>query len=286
VAVDTDALFDCQVKRIHEYKRQLLNVLHVLFMYLGLKADAKKRFVPRAVIFAGKAAPGYAIAKLIIRLIHAVAEKVNTDAAMSSLLRVVFVPNYGVSLAEKIIPAADLSEQISLAGTEAAGTGNMKFSLNGALTIGTLDGANVEIREEVGAENFFLFGLTASRVGEEKRNGYDPRGIYRSNRRLAEVLDMIAGDALCPGQPGAFSPLVHGLLDQGDPYMLLADFDAYVKCQERVGASYEDQEAWTRMSILNVARMGRFSSDRTIREYAREIWDATPAPVRIAAPKP
>jgi len=286
VAVDTDALFDCQVKRIHEYKRQLLNVLHVLFTYLGLKADQGKPHVPRAVIFAGKAAPGYAAAKLIIRLIHAVAEKVNTDPAVSSSLKVVFVPNYGVSLAEKIIPAADLSEQISLAGTEAAGTGNMKFSLNGALTIGTLDGANVEIREEVGAENFFLFGLTAPEVEEKRKNGYDPRAVYRSNRRLAEVLDMIAGDALCPGQPGAFSPLVRGLLDQGDPYMLLADFDAYAECQERVGASYEDQDAWTRMSILNVARMGRFSSDRTIREYAREIWDASPAPVRIEAPKP
>ena len=285
VTADTDALFDCQVKRIHEYKRQLLNVLHVLSMYLGLKADPKKRCVPRVVIFAGKAAPGYAAAKLIIRLIHAVAEKVNTDPAVSSSLKVAFVPNYGVSLAEKIIPGADLSEQISLAGTEAAGTGNMKFSLNGALTIGTLDGANVEIREEVGAENFFLFGLTAPEVAEEKKNGYDPRGIYRSDRRLADVLDMIAGDALCTSQPGAFSPLVHGLLDLGDPYMLLADFDAYVKCQERVGASYEDQDAWTRMSILNVARMGRFSSDRTIREYAREIWDATPVPVTTGAPK-
>ncbi len=286
VTVDADALFDCQVKRIHEYKRQLLNVLHVLFLYLGLKAEVQERRVPRVVIFAGKAAPGYATAKLIIRLIHAVAEKVNTDAAVSSTLKVVFVPNYGVSLAEKIIPAADLSEQISLAGTEAAGTGNMKFSMNGALTIGTLDGANVEIREEVGAENFFLFGLTASEAGEEKTNGYDPRGIYRSNRRLADVLDMIAGDALCPNKPGAFFPLVHGLLDQGDPYMLLADFDAYVKCQGQVGAAYEDREAWTRMSILNVARMGKFSSDRTIREYAREIWHATPYRVRIEAPKP
>jgi starch phosphorylase len=286
VTVDTEALFDCQVKRIHEYKRQLLNVLHVLYMYLGLKTAPEKRFVPRAVIFAGKAAPGYAIAKLIIRLIHAVAEKVNTDAGVSDLLRVVFVPNYGVSLAEKIIPAADLSEQISLAGTEAAGTGNMKFSLNGALTIGTLDGANVEIREEVGPENFFLFGLTASQVAEKKRNAYDPRKIYRSNPRLREVLDLIAGNELCPSQPGAFSPLVHGLLDQGDPYLLLADFDAYVECQQRVSAAYGDQEAWTRMSILNVARMGRFSSDRTIREYAREIWDAKPAPVRIEAPKP
>ncbi len=286
VTVDTESLFDCQVKRIHEYKRQLLNVLHVLYAYLGLKTGAEKLFVPRTVIFAGKAAPGYAVAKLIIRLIHAVAEKVNADAGVSDLLRVVFVPNYGVSLAEKIIPAADLSEQISLAGTEASGTGNMKFSLNGALTIGTLDGANVEIREEVGPENFFLFGLTASQVAEKKRNGYDPREIYRSNARLREVLDLIAGNELCPGQPGTFSPLAHGLLDQGDPYMLLADFDAYAECQQRVGASYGDGEAWTRMSILNVAHMGRFSSDRTIREYAREIWDAAPAPVRIEAPQP
>jgi starch phosphorylase len=284
--VDTRALFDCQVKRIHEYKRQLLNVLHVLHMYIRLTTGAKDRFVPRVVIFAGKAAPGYAIAKLVIRLIHAVAEKVNKDAGVSEMLKVVFVPNYGVSLAEKIVPGADLSEQISLAGTEAAGTGNMKFSLNGALTIGTLDGANVEIREEVGPSNFFLFGLTASEVRERKRNGYNPVELYRADPRLREVLDLIASDALCPSQPGAFSGLVHGLLDQGDPYMLLADFDAYVTCQERVSASYQDQDAWTRMSILNVARMGRFSSDRTIAEYAREIWDATPAPVRIAAPNP
>jgi starch phosphorylase len=285
VTLDTNALFDCQVKRIHEYKRQLLNVLHVLSLYLGLKADPEKRIVPRAVIFAGKAAPGYATAKLIIRLIHAVAEKVNADVRIAEMLRVVFVPNYGVSLAEKIMPAADLSEQISLAGTEAAGTGNMKFSLNGALTIGTLDGANVEIREEVGPENFFLFGLTSSQVAESKRDGYDPRRIYGANSRLRAVLDLVGGNELCPGQPGLFSPLVRALTDQ-DPYMLLADFDAYAECQERVGVSYSDEEAWTRMSILNVARMGKFSSDRTIREYARAIWGATPAPVRIAAPKP
>jgi starch phosphorylase len=286
ITVDPRSLFDCQVKRIHEYKRQLLNVLHVIDLYLRMKAEPNGDFVPRTVIFAGKAAPGYATAKLIIRLIHAVAEKVNSDPTIGLRMRVVFIPNYGVSLAERIVPAADLSEQISTAGTEAAGTGNMKFSLNGALTIGTLDGANVEIREEVGSENFFLFGLTSVEVAEKKRNGYDPRALYQSNERLRKVLDFIAGGALCPTQPDAYSPLLNALLDQGDQYMLLADFASYVECQERVEATYADQEQWTRMSILNVAHMGRFSSDRTIREYAEEIWGATPAPIKIAAPKP
>jgi len=285
VEVNPDTLFDCQVKRIHEYKRQLLNLLHVLALYRFLKSHPGEEVVPRTVIFAGKAAPGYAAAKLIIRLVHAVAERVNGDPDTRGRLAVVFLPNYGVSLAERIMPAADLSEQISTAGTEASGTGNMKFSLNGALTIGTLDGANVEIREEVGRENFFLFGLTAEEVADWKHRGYDPGELYRGNHQLREVLDLIAGGELSPGQPELFAPLVRGLLDYGDNYMLLADFDAYVSCQQRVSAAYRDPEAWTRMSILNVARMGRFSSDRTIREYARDIWGVKPMPVSLPVAK-
>jgi starch phosphorylase len=274
VSVDPGSLFDCQVKRIHEYKRQLLNVLHVLHLYERLLAEPDADFVPRTVIFAGKAAPGYAMAKLIIRLILAVANKVNADP--SGKLRVVFLPNYGVSLAERIIPAAELSEQIALAGTEASGTGNMKLSLNGALTIGTLDGANVEIRSEVGAENFFLFGLTAEQVVERKFAGYDPRPIHVSDPRLSRVIELMWNGSLSPEEPDAFKPIARSLLDGGDQYMLLADFDSYVACQERVAAAYMDQDAWTRMSILNVARMGKFSSDRTVREYMNEIWGLTP----------
>ena len=278
VTVDPGSLFDCQVKRIHEYKRQLLNALHVLSLYTRLKSDPRLELTPRTVIFAGKAAPGYAMAKLIIRLILAVAEKVNGDPEIARRLRVVFLPNYGVSLAESIVPAADLSEQISLAGTEASGTGNMKLSLNGALTIGTLDGANVEIREEVGAENFFLFGLTAQEVAERKRAGYDPRQILEADSRISQVLDLLGNGGLSPGEPQAFAPLVRSLLDDGDRYMLFADFDSYAACQDRVSAAYENQEEWTRMSILNVAHMGRFSSDRTVKEYAQEIWGARPVP--------
>ena len=279
VTVDPDSLFDCQVKRIHEYKRQLLNALHVIHVYQRIKADPRADVVPRTVIFAGKAAPGYAMAKLIIRLILALAEKVNGDPDVALPLKVVFLPNYGVSLAESIIPGADLSEQIALAGTEASGTGNMKLSLNGALTIGTLDGANVEIRAEVGAENFFLFGLSAQEVAERKRAGYDPRAIHGADPRLSRALELVWSGALCPQEPDAFKPVVRALLDGGDQYMLLADFDSYAACQERVSAAFRDQDSWSRMSILNVARMGRFSSDRTVREYADEIWGARPVAV-------
>jgi starch phosphorylase len=285
VTVDPHSLFDCQVKRIHEYKRQLLNVLHVLALYNFLKSNPGAQIVPRTVLFAGKAAPGYAVAKLIVRLIHAAADRINRDEDVDDRLKVVFLPNYGVSLAERIMPGADLSEQISTAGTEASGTGNMKFALNGALTIGTLDGANVEIREEVGEENFFLFGLTAAEVAERKARGYDPRELYRADAQLREALDLIGSGALSPGQPDLFAPLVRGLLDYGDPYMLLADFQPYVSCQQRVAAAYRDQQAWTRMSIFNVARMGRFSSDRTIREYAEQIWGVRPAPVTLPSRK-
>ncbi len=276
LTVDPASLFDCQVKRIHEYKRQLLNALHLLHLYARLQADPGQDFVPRTVIFAGKAAPGYVTAKLIIRLILAIAGKINSDPGMEGRLRVVFLPNYGVSLAERIIPGADLSEQISLAGTEASGTGNMKLSLNGALTIGTLDGANVEIRAEVGEENFFLFGLTAAEVAERKRAGYDPRTTAAADPRLSRVIEMIWDGSLSPGEPDAFKPLARSLLEGGDPYMLLADFDSYVACQEQVSAAFKDQDTWTRKSILNVAGMGRFSSDRTVREYADEIWGAKP----------
>jgi starch phosphorylase len=281
LSVDPDTMFDCQVKRIHEYKRQLLNVLHVLDCYRRLKAGPEIGFQPRTVIFAGKAAPGYAMAKLIIRLIHAVAAMVNADPQVAGRLKVVFLPNYGVTLAERIIPGADLSEQLSTAGTEASGTGNMKFALNGALTIGTLDGANVEIREAVGAENFFLFGLNAGEVAEVRARGYAPRELARSDQRLQAVLELIRGEALSPEQPQAFAPLVSRLLDEGDPFMLLADFDSYLACQERVAGAFRDPEAWARMSILNVAAMGRFSSDRTIRRYAEEIWGVQPAPVTL-----
>jgi len=255
ISVDPDSLFDCQVKRIHEYKRQLLNVLHVVSLYLRIQAG--EEILPRTVMFAGKAAPGYAAAKLIIRLIHGVADVVNNDPRAGGLLKVVFLANYGVTLAETIIPGAELSEQISTAGTEASGTGNMKFALNGALTIGTLDGANVEIREEVGPENIFTFGLTAEEVAARRAEGYDPRRLL--------------------------VPLARSLVDGGDPYMLVADFQSYRECQERVAEAYRSLDRWDRMSITNVAGMGRFSSDRTIREYAREIWGVTAAPVEKPA---
>jgi starch phosphorylase len=281
IEVDPASLFDCQVKRIHEYKRQLMNALHVLHQYVQIKAEPARATVPRTAIFSGKAAPGYATAKLIIRLITAAADMVNADPDMQGRLRVVFLPNYGVSLAERIIPAADLSEQISTAGTEASGTGNMKLALNGALTIGTLDGANVEIRDAVGEENFFLFGLTAEEVANRRKSGGDPREALESSPSLRAVIQLIQSGSLSPRQPDLFEPLLRGLLENGDHYMVLADWDSYVACQERVSAIYRDPEAWTRMSIRNVAAMGRFSSDRTIREYADEIWGVKSIPVTL-----
>jgi starch phosphorylase len=284
VEVDPGSMFDCQVKRIHEYKRQLLNVLRVVVLYQRLRADPEAEAAPRTVIFAGKAAPGYAMAKRVIRLIHAVAEAVNGDPLVGPRLKVVFLANYGVSLAERIVPAADLSEQISTVGTEASGTGNMKFALNGALTIGTLDGANVEIREEVGEENFFLFGLTAEEVAERRRGGYRPRDLYEADPRLRAALDAVAGGAFSPGQADLFAPIVSSLLDQGDFYLLLADFDAYLAAQERVDRLWRDPQAWARMSIRNVAAMGKFSSDRTIRQYAEEVWGVKPVPLKRRNP--
>ena len=273
VEVDVDSLFDVHVKRIHEYKRQLLNVLHVITLYHRIVANRKKKFVPRTIIFGGKAAPSYRKAKLIIKLITSVAEVVNSDPRITGKLRVVFIPNYGVSPAEKIIPAADLSEQISTAGTEASGTGNMKFALNGALTIGTLDGANIEILEEVGKENMFIFGMTAEEVEDEKKNpSRSPRDIYESNDEIRLTVDSLKDGRFSSGDRDFFSILVDGLMDPNDPYVLLKDLEDYLRCQATVGREFLDKKNWWRKSILNVAGMGKFSTDRTIREYAGEIW--------------
>ena len=271
IDVEVDSLFDIQVKRLHEYKRQLLNVLHIITLYNRARRNPEAGIQPRTFVFGGKAAPGYHQAKLIIKLINSVADVVNGDAAVGGRLRVVYFPNFNVKSAHRIYPAAELSEQISTAGLEASGTGNMKFAMNGALTIGTLDGANVEIREQVGAENFFLFGLTAAEVVELKRAGYRPRSFYEADTELREAIDQIGGGHFSPGETGLFQPLVESLLNW-DEYMLLADYRAYVDCQDRVSRAYADQEHWTKMSILNVARIGYFSSDRTIREYCRDIW--------------
>ncbi|HTY09210.1 MAG TPA: glycogen/starch/alpha-glucan phosphorylase [Candidatus Edwardsbacteria bacterium] len=271
-----DSMFDCQVKRIHEYKRQLLNVLSVIARYNRIVADPQGEHVRRTVIFAGKAAPSYFMAKLIIRLINAVADVVNNDPAVGANLKVVFLANYGVSLAELVMPAADLSQQISTAGMEASGTGNMKFALNGALTIGTLDGANVEISEEVGPDNIFIFGRTAEQVLALRAGGYQPRSYYERDPELRKVVDMIGANVFCPGEPGLFQPVVDYLLNHGDHYMVMADFEDYMKCQDLVDATYGDREQWTRKSIANVAHMGKFSSDRAIAEYARDIWGVQP----------
>jgi glycogen phosphorylase len=272
IEVDPDSLFDCHVKRIHEYKRQLLNLLHIITLYARMHHDPEIDIVPRTFIFSGKAAPSYQMAKLIIRLINAVGATVNADPSVRGRIRVVFLADYGVTLAEKIIPAADLSEQISTAGTEASGTGNMKFALNGALTIGTLDGATIEMREEVGRDNIFIFGLNAGEVADLKTSGYNPREYYFRQPDLKQVLDMIAGGFFSPSQPDLFKPVVDALLDRGDPYMLLADYASYVACQEEAARLFLDQDEWARRSILNTAGMGKFSSDRTIAEYAEEIW--------------
>ena len=280
IKVNVDSMFDIQVKRIHEYKRQLLNVLHVIHFYNEIKSNPDEDFVPRTVIFAGKAAPGYFVAKLIIKLIHSVADVINRDPDTRERLRVVFLPNYCVSQAEKIMPAADLSEQISTAGMEASGTGNMKFALNGALTIGTLDGANIEIKEEVGEENLFIFGLTAEEVLEKKRLGYKPLDLYERTPALKKIIDMTSSGYFSPQNPELFKPIVDSLLNQ-DAFLLFADFEAYIRCQKKVSQAYLDPEEWTRKSILNVANMGKFSSDRTIGEYAREIWNAKPVSIQM-----
>ncbi|NWG87843.1 MAG: glycogen/starch/alpha-glucan phosphorylase [Hydrogenophilaceae bacterium] len=277
IQVDPDSLFDVQVKRIHEYKRQLLNVLHVITLYNRLRAGGD--CVPRTVIFAGKAAPGYQQAKRIIKLINDVADIVNNDPVVKDRLKLVFLPNYDVSNAELIIPAADLSEQISTAGTEASGTGNMKLSLNGALTIGTLDGANIEIRQEVGAENFFIFGLTTEEVARLRASGYNPWDYYHADAELRQALDMIRDGYFAPDDRGRFKPIFDALTQGGDQYLLLADYASYIACQQSVDALYRDPDAWTRKAILNVAHMGKFSADRTISDYAVQIWSAQPIAV-------
>ncbi len=272
VLADPTSLFDVQVKRIHEYKRQLLNVLQVVARYQAMLADPDGDWVPRTVIFAGKAASSYASAKAVIQLIHDVGLVVNTDARLRGRLKVAFVPNYGVSVAEVIMPGADLSEQISTAGTEASGTGNMKLALNGAMTIGTDDGANVEIRQQVGDGNIFIFGLSTAQVAAQRAAGYQPLRIYEENLRLKAVLDAVSGGRFSEDEPGRYRALVDSLLWGGDHYMLLADFDSYLAAQARVDALYRDPQAWARKAIANVAGMGFFSSDRTIREYARDVW--------------
>ncbi|MBB3180679.1 glycogen/starch/alpha-glucan phosphorylase [Variovorax sp. Sphag1AA] len=276
IDIDTDAMFDVQVKRIHEYKRQLLNVLHVITRYHRILEAPEANHVPRVVVFAGKAASAYHMAKLVIRLINDVAHTINNDERVGRLLKVVFIPNYSVSLAEMIMPAADLSEQISTAGTEASGTGNMKFAINGALTIGTLDGANVEMRENVGAENFFIFGNTTPQVAAIRASGYQPRDYYEANPELQRVLDSIRDGLFSPAEPTRYHEIFDALVSWGDHYLLLADYASYIEAQGKVDALYRDPEAWTRMAILNVAGMGAFSSDRTIAEYAHQIWHTKP----------
>lgn len=274
IKLNVNSLFDVQIKRIHEYKRQLLNVLHVITLYNRIRRG-EKGLTPRTIIFGGKAAPGYWMAKQIIRLINDVAAIVNEDVAVGDQLKVVYYPNYEVSAAEILFPGSDLSEQISTAGTEASGTGNMKMALNGALTIGTLDGANVEIMEEVGLDNIFIFGLTTPQVAETKANGYNPRDYYEGNPALKEVLDMIASGFFSVEEPNRYQAVVDNLLNNGDQYLLLADYASYIETQDRVGKVYQNQDEWTRMAILNVANMAKFSSDRAISDYANTIWHAT-----------
>ncbi len=279
LSVNLDSLFDVQIKRIHEYKRQVLNVLHVVTLYNRLRNDPAREMVPRTVIFSGKAAPGYVMAKMVIKLINDVADIVNNDPLVGDRLRVIFIPNYDVTTASDIIPAAELSEQISTAGMEASGTGNMKLALNGALTIGTLDGANIEIRDAVGHDNMFIFGLTAEEVLALRRQGYQPWDHYHANSELKQVLDMIGSGFFSPEQPDLHKGLVHALTDGGDAFMVLADYESYVACQERVSELYTCPHEWTRKAVLNVANMGLFSSDRTISEYATEIWRASPVEI-------
>jgi glycogen phosphorylase len=278
--VDVNSMFDIQVKRIHEYKRQHLAVLHIITLYNRIKENPNIDTTPRTFIFGGKAAPGYFMAKLIIKLINSVAEVVNKDPDVRGRLKVAFLPNFSVSLGQRVYPAADLSEQISTAGTEASGTGNMKFSMNGALTIGTLDGANVEIREEAGEENFFLFGLTTPQVYELKATGYNPSHYYEHNPELKKVIDSISKGYFSHGDTELFKPIVDSLMYH-DPYVLLADYQSYIDCQDKVAKVYRDEEKWTTMSILNSIRMGKFSADRTIWEYCKEIWNVQPVKIEL-----
>ncbi len=281
ILVDPLSLFDVQVKRIHEYKRQHLNALHIVTLYSQLKQNPSLQITPRTFIFSGKAAPGYHMAKLMIKLITSVADMINRDPELRNQMRVVFLPNYNVTNSQKIYPASDLSEQISTAGFEASGTGNMKFAMNGALTIGTLDGANVEIREAVGAENFFLFGLTAQQIQDLKAEGYNPQDYYRTNPVLKDAIDLIASGHFSHGDTALFEPLLGKLLHH-DPFALLADYQSYVDCQESVSRAYCDTDHWTKLSILNSVRMGVFSSDRSVQEYCDEIWKVSPQSINLS----
>ena len=276
--VDPTSLFETQIKRIHEYKRQVLSVLHAIALYNRMRSNPEGFKTQRTILFSGKAAPGYAMAKLIIKFINSVADIINADSSLQGNLKVVFLPNYSVTLAEKIIPASDLSVQISTAGMEASGTGNMKLALNGALTVGTLDGANIEIMEEVGNENIFIFGLNADEVMEKKQSGYNPREVYMQNAELKAVLDMVQQGFFSGPQGNLFQPILENLLDHGDPYMILADFQSFCDIQEKIGNAYLDIDTWTRKSIINVSRMGKFSSDRSIKEYAKDIWNVPVKP--------
>jgi starch phosphorylase len=276
VEVDPASLYDVQVKRIHEYKRQLLNLLYVITRYNRIRANPQADWVPRTVVFAGKAAPGYVMAKAIIKLINNVSRVVNADKSIGGRLKVVFLPDYDVSLAQHIMPAADLSEQISTAGMEASGTGNMKLSLNGALTIGTLDGANIEIREQVGADNIFIFGLTAAEVAEQRRRGYSPSEVVAANPELKATLDMIDAGFFTPGNVFDGKPIVDRLLSEGEPYFVLADFAAYAAAHDAADALYLRPDEWLRKAVINTLSMGIFSSDRSIREYAQRIWRIKP----------
>jgi starch phosphorylase len=269
--LNPESIFDVQVKRIHEYKRQHLNILHVVALYNRLRRHPGLDLFPHSFIFGGKAAPGYAMAKLLIKLINSVAELVNNDPLVDGRIRVAFVPNFNIVASQQICPAADISEQISTAGKEASGTGNMKFAMNGAITIGTLDGANIEIRERVGAENFFLFGMTAAEAEQLIGSGYRPRDVYENNPEIAEAIDLIDSGHLPRSDRETFRPLVDSLLNR-DPFLVLADFESYAKCHTELEAAYRDRERWTRMSILNIARTGQFSSDRAINEYRERIW--------------
>ncbi|WP_258105655.1 glycogen/starch/alpha-glucan phosphorylase [Marinoscillum sp. MHG1-6] len=281
IKLNTKSIFDIQVKRIHEYKRQHLNVLHIITLYNRLRDNPKLNMVPRTFIFGGKAAPGYFMAKLIIKLINSVAQVINNDPVARKKIKVVFIPDYNVKNSQQVYPAADVSEQISTAGKEASGTGNMKFTMNGALTIGTLDGANIEIREEVGEENFFLFGLTADEVEERKRGGYNPWNIYNQNHELKRCLDMLEMGYFSPwDEAKLFQPLIDNLKNHDD-YMVLADYQSYIDCQDRISKAFKDQENWTRMSILNTTRSSKFSSDRTIMEYCEDIWKIEPIEVNV-----
>ncbi|MEM9904036.1 MAG: glycogen/starch/alpha-glucan phosphorylase [Cyanobacteria bacterium P01_D01_bin.44] len=280
IVVNPDSMFDIQVKRMHEYKRQHLDVLHIISLYHRLKANPNLDIPPRTFLFGGKAAPGYHMAKLMIKLITSVADVVNNDPAVNERMKVVFLKNFNVKLAQQIYPAADLSEQVSMAGKEASGTGNMKFAMNGALTIGTLDGANVEIREEVGAENFFLFGLTAHEVYDLKASGYNPRHYYDTNPDLRLVIDSIAKGDFSWGKGDMFKPLVESLMNH-DTYLLFADYQSYIDCQQKVSDAYRDRTRWTKMSILNAARMGKFSSDRSIQDYCDGIWKVKPVKIDL-----